>query len=60
MIHAITWGHNKDHRPDLKQLLFTLTVSSDGAVPVYPIFRGCRFGFLGISRLAIVTPPLAC
>ena len=32
---AITWGHNKDHRPDLKQLLFLLTVSKDGGVPVY-------------------------
>jgi transposase len=32
---AITWGHNKDHRPDLKQLLYTLTVSDDGGVPVY-------------------------
>jgi hypothetical protein len=32
---AITWGHNKDHRPDLKQLLFILTVSQDGGVPVY-------------------------
>ena len=31
---AITWGHNKDHRPDLKQLLYILTVSRDGAVPV--------------------------
>ena len=31
----ITYGHNKDHRPDLKQLLFILTVSSDGAVPVH-------------------------
>lgn len=31
---AITWGHNKDHRPDLKQLLYVLTVSGDGAVPV--------------------------
>jgi transposase len=31
---AITWGHNKDHRPDLKQLLFILTVSKDGGVPV--------------------------
>ena len=28
-------GHNKDHRPDLKQLVFTLTVSRDGAVPVH-------------------------
>jgi hypothetical protein len=30
----ITYGHNKDHRPDLKQLLYNLTVSSDGTVPV--------------------------
>jgi len=33
--HAITWGHNKDHRPDLKQLLYILTVTEDGGVPVY-------------------------
>jgi transposase len=32
---AITWGYSKDHRPDLKQLLFTLTVTQDGNVPVY-------------------------
>jgi len=32
---AITWGHSKDHRPDLKQLLYVLTVSEDGGVPVY-------------------------
>jgi transposase len=32
---AVTYGHNKDHRPDLKQLLFVLTVSADGAVPVH-------------------------
>ena len=31
---TITYGHNKDHRPDLKQLLCVLTVSADGAVPV--------------------------
>lgn len=31
---AIIWGHNKDHRPDLKQLLYNLTVTADGAVPV--------------------------
>ena len=34
-IPAITWGHSKDHRPDLKQLLYILTVSNDGGVPVY-------------------------
>lgn len=27
-------GHNKDHRPDLKQLLWILTVSADEAVPI--------------------------
>ncbi|MGE0760624.1 MAG: IS1634 family transposase [Pirellulaceae bacterium] len=31
---AITWGHSKDHRPDLKQLLFTLTLANDGGVPL--------------------------
>lgn len=29
-----TWGHSKDHRPDLKQLVWVLTVSADGAVPI--------------------------
>ncbi len=32
---GITWGHNKDHRPDLKQLLYILTVTNDGGVPIY-------------------------
>ena len=32
---AITWGHNKDHRPDLKQLLYILTITDDGGVPVH-------------------------
>ena len=32
---AITWGFSKDHRPDLKQLLYILTVTEDGGVPVY-------------------------
>lgn len=31
---AVRHGHNKDHRPDLKQLLFILTISADGAVPI--------------------------
>ena len=30
----ITYGHSKDHRPDLKQLLLILTTSRDGNVPV--------------------------
>jgi transposase len=34
-ILAITFGHNKDHRPDLKQLLFILTVTADGGVPLH-------------------------
>ena len=37
----ITFGHNKDHRPDLKQLVYCLTVSADGAVPVhYKLYDG--------------------
>jgi transposase len=32
---AVTHGHNKDPRPDLEQLLYILTVSRDGAVPVH-------------------------
>jgi transposase len=31
---AVTFGHSKDHRPDLKQLVWILTVSADGSVPV--------------------------
>lgn len=28
-------GINKDHRPDLKQVIFSLTTSADGAIPLY-------------------------
>jgi len=28
-------GHSKEHRPDLKQLVYSLCVTSDGAVPVH-------------------------
>ena len=31
---AVTYGLSKAHRPDLKQLLFILTTSADGNVPV--------------------------
>jgi transposase len=31
----ITFGYSKDHRPDLKQLLYSITISADGAVPVH-------------------------
>lgn len=30
----VTRGFSKDHRPDLKQLLFILTTSSDGGIPI--------------------------
>jgi transposase len=36
-------GHSKDHRPDLRQLVYTLSVSDDGAVPVHHhIYPGNR------------------
>jgi transposase len=39
----ITYGHSKDHRPDLKQLVFGLNVTSDGAVPLsHGVFSGNR------------------
>ena len=28
-------GHSKDHRPDLKQLIYSLSVSDDGALPIH-------------------------
>jgi transposase len=31
---VVTFGHSKDHRPDLKQLVWVLTVAADGAVPI--------------------------
>jgi transposase len=31
----ITFGYSKDHRPDLKQLIWSLVVSSDHAVPIH-------------------------
>ncbi len=30
----LTYGYNKDHRPDYKQIVFGLNVSADGYVPV--------------------------
>jgi transposase len=39
----ITHGMNKDHRPDLKQLVFGLNVTGDGAVPIsHEIYDGNR------------------
>jgi transposase len=38
-----THGHSKDHRPDLKQIVFSLTLSADGAVPIhYKSYPGNR------------------
>ena len=31
---AAALGHSKDHRPDLKQFVLTLTISADGALPI--------------------------
>ena len=37
----IVHGHNKDHRNDLKQLVWSLSVSNDGAVPLhYNVYNG--------------------
>lgn len=49
---AITFGFSKDHRPDLKQLMFILTMSADGNVPV--TFR-CADGNTSDSRTHIDT-----
>jgi len=39
----ITYGFNKDHRPDLKQLVFGVNVTADGAVPIWhQVFSGNR------------------
>jgi transposase len=36
-------GPSKDHRPDLKQLVYSLTISSDGGVPIhYKAYPGNR------------------
>ncbi len=36
-------GQSKDHRPDLKQLVYSLTVSHDGAVPIHhKVYSGNR------------------
>ncbi|MDP2367052.1 IS1634 family transposase, partial [Rhodoferax sp.] len=49
---AITYGHSKAHRPDLKQLLFILSMTADGHVPV--AFR-CADGNVNDSRTHIET-----
>lgn len=49
---AITYGKSKAHRPDLKQLLFILTMSGEGNIPV--AFR-CSDGNTSDSRTHIET-----
>jgi transposase len=53
----ITYGYSKDHRPDLKQLLFVLTTSDDGGVPVQ--FR-CEAGNTNDSPTHIATWEALC
>jgi transposase len=53
----ITYGYSKDHRPDLKQLLFILTTSADGGVPVQ--FR-CQDGNASDSTTHIETWKTLC
>lgn len=48
----ITYGHSKDHRPDLKQLLFILTVTGEEGIPVQ--FR-CTSGNTNDNRTHIET-----
>lgn len=39
----ITFGNSKAHRPDLKQLVFGLNVTADGAVPIsHQVYSGNR------------------
>ena len=39
----LDYGFSKEHRPDLKQLVYTLTICADGAVPVhYKTYAGNR------------------
>jgi transposase len=52
MAPVITYGISKDHRPDLKQLLFILTMAADGNIPV--AFR-CSDGNTSDSRTHIET-----
>ena len=41
MTPKITYGKNKDHRPDLKQLVFGLNITADGAVPIsHEVYSG--------------------
>ncbi len=53
----ITYGYNKDHRPDLKPLLLVLTTTHDGGIPVQ--FR-CEAGNASDSRTHEATWDALC
>jgi transposase len=53
----ITYGYSKDHRPDLKQILFCLTTSDDGGIPVH--FR-CYDGNTNDTQTHIETWETLC
>ncbi|MBD3334734.1 MAG: IS1634 family transposase [Candidatus Eisenbacteria bacterium] len=53
----ITYGHSKDHRPDLKQLLFILSSTEDGGVPVQ--FR-CADGSTNDGRTHLASWEALC
>jgi len=42
-------GHSKQHRPDLKQLVYSLCVTRDGAVPVHFLCRMTNYADLSHS-----------
>jgi len=54
---ALTYGYSKDHRPDLKQLIFILTVDGAEGVPVH--FR-CASGNVNDSVTHIETWTALC
>jgi len=53
----ITYGHSKDHRPDLKQLLYVLTTTTDGGIPI--LFR-CEDGNTNDSTTHVETWEALC
>ena len=53
----ITYGFSKDHRPDLKQMLFILTSTRDGGIPVQ--FR-CEAGNTNDSRTHVESWEALC
>ena len=57
MAPALTFGYSKDHRPDLKQLLFILTIDGEDGVPVH--FR-CASGNVNDSVTHIETWTTLC